>query len=38
VRLLEAARFEVEELLGDPSERIPFELGSSRLVVVARAA
>ena len=38
VRLLEAARFEVEELLGDPSERVPFELGSSRLVVVARAA
>jgi SAM-dependent methyltransferase len=37
VRLLEEAGFAVDELLGDPVARTPFELRSSRLVVVARA-
>jgi SAM-dependent methyltransferase len=37
VRLLEEAGFAVDELLGDPVAGTPFELGSSRLVVVARA-
>lgn len=37
VRLLEAAGFEVEDLLGDPAARTPFELGSKRLIVMARA-
>lgn len=37
VRLLEGAGFAVQELLGDPATRAPFELGSRRLVVLARA-
>lgn len=37
VRLLEGAGFTVDELLGDPGARTPFELGSRRLVVLARA-
>jgi SAM-dependent methyltransferase len=35
VRLLQAAGFEVDELLGDPRRQTPFELGAGRLVVVA---
>jgi SAM-dependent methyltransferase len=37
VRLLEAAGFEVGELLGDPVARTEFEIGDRRLVVLARA-
>ena len=37
VRLLEAAGFVVDELLGDPASRTSFGLGSKRLVVMARA-
>jgi SAM-dependent methyltransferase len=37
VRLLEAAGFEVDELLGDPVARTAFEIGDRRLVVLARA-
>ena len=37
VRLLEGAGFAVDELLGDPGTRTPFEPGARRLVVLARA-
>lgn len=37
VRLLEAAGFEVDELLGDPFERSPYVLGAPRLVALATA-
>ena len=37
VRLLEGAGFRVDELLGDPHERTPYELGSPRLVAVGTA-
>ena len=37
VRLLEAAGFEVGELLGDPGTREPFSPGAGRLVVLAQA-
>jgi ubiquinone/menaquinone biosynthesis C-methylase UbiE len=36
-RMLENAGFVVTDLLGDPAARTAFELGSNRLVVVARA-
>ena len=37
VRLLEAAGFRVDELLGDAAERSPYVLGAPRLVVLATA-
>jgi cyclopropane fatty-acyl-phospholipid synthase-like methyltransferase len=37
VRMLEHAGFTHEQLLGDPAARTAFELGSKRLVVIARA-
>jgi SAM-dependent methyltransferase len=37
VRLLEAAGFRVDELLGDVAERTPYVLGSPRLVALATA-
>ena len=37
VRMLAQSGFSVEELLGDPASGARFELGSARLVVVARA-
>ena len=37
VRLLEAAGFRVDELLGDPVERTPYALNAPRLVVLATA-
>jgi SAM-dependent methyltransferase len=37
VRLLEAAGFRVEDLLGDPVERTPYRLGAPRLVALATA-
>ena len=37
VRLLEAAGFEVDELLGDPLARSPYSVGAPRLVVLATA-
>lgn len=38
VRLLEAAGFGVDELLGDPAQRTPFTPGAGRLVLSATAA
>jgi hypothetical protein len=37
VRLLEAAGFRVDELLGDPVERTPYTLNAPRLVVLPTA-
>ena len=37
VRLLEAAGFEVDELLADPVARRPYSVGAPRLVVLATA-
>jgi SAM-dependent methyltransferase len=37
VRLLEAAGFAVGELIGDAVDRTPFEIGSQRLIVLAKA-
>jgi SAM-dependent methyltransferase len=37
-RLVEEAGFRVDELLGDPVERTPYELGSPGLVVLATAS
>ena len=38
VRLMEAAGFRVDELLGDPAQRTPFTPGAGRLVLSATAA
>jgi hypothetical protein len=37
VRLVEAAGFEVDELLADPLARSPYTVGARRLVVLATA-
>jgi hypothetical protein len=37
VRLLEAAGFRVDDLLGDPRDRTPYRLGAPRLVALATA-